>query len=849
MSSRSCGLLVAGGVLLAVGWATGDPMPRRAVSDEQPATAFFTAQVRPVLEQKCFACHSGEHPQGGLKLTSRAGVLKGGASGPAAVPGKPNASALVAAVNYHGRRMPPQGKLPQSQIDTLTRWVAMGLPWPTEHADLEPRVHHGPPQVTPETKRFWSFRTVVRPAAPAVRDRSWVKTPIDAFVLSKLEAAGLSPNPQAERIALLRRATYDLTGLPPSPEEVQRFLADTSPKAWERVVDRLLASPRYGEKWGRHWLDLVRFGESNSYERDGTKPHAWRYRDYVIRAFNEDRPYDRFLTEQLAGDLLTEGAPDPSPKPLRRKPEHLIATGYYRLGVWDDEPVDPEQALYDDLDDIVSTTGQVFLGLTLGCARCHDHKLDPLPQKDYYRFLAFFNGLRRYGARSQESVEEASIRPIAPEAEVAKNREAVRAYRAKLRENREAIEAVEARVRPDLTPVEKEEWETETRRLPIVKARVPRRLTQEEFDGYAARVEEQEALRRDTPPALDSALCVTEIGPTPRETFVLLRGNPHARGEPVEPGFPAVLSPPEPKIRPSPYGDGSGRRLALARWIASPDNPLTARVMVNRIWQYHFGRGLVRSSSDFGFQGDRPTHPELLDWLASQFVAREWRMKPLHRMIMLSSTYRMSSRANARALAKDPTNDLFWRFDMRRLQAEEVRDSILAVNGRLNLKMGGPGFFPTIPDEVLAGQSQPGANWGKSTPEEQSRRSVYIFVKRSLITPILASFDGPETDLSCPIRFATTQPTQALGLLNSAFLHEEAKAFADYLRRTAGPDPAAQVKRALWRVAQRPPTTKEIARGVRQIEALRRDEGLNADDALALFCVVALNLNEFMYLD
>jgi hypothetical protein len=315
------------------------------------------------------------------------------------------------------------------------------------------------------------------------------------------------------------------------------------------------------------------------------------------------------------------------------------------------------------------------------------------------------------------------------------------------------------------------------------------------------------------------------------------------------PGFPAVLSPPEPQITPPPYGDTSGRRLALAHWIASPDNPLTARVMVNRVWQYHFGRGIVRSSSDFGFQGDRPTHPELLDWLASEFVAKGWRLKPLHRMIMLSATYRMSSRAQRKAYARDPGNDLFWRFAPRRLQAEEVRDSILAANGSLNVKMGGPGFFPTIPEEVLAGQSQPGANWGKSSPEERARRSVYIFVKRSLITPILASFDGPETDLTCPIRFATTQPTQALGFLNSAFIHEQAKVFAEYLRRTAGPDPAAQVKRALWRVTQRPPTAKEVTRGVRYIEAMRHEQGVRPEDALTLFCVIALNLNEFIYLD
>lgn len=819
--------------------AVAHPTAVRSPLGEEERAQFFTQQVRPILERKCVACHSGGSPQGGLRLTSREAILKGGASGPAVSLSKPDQSLLIAAIHHRGRRMPPQGKLPQSQIDTLTRWVRIGLPWPGgEDASLEPEQLHRPPRVTPETTKFWSFQPVKRPAPPVVRNRAWVRTPIDAFVLQKLEAAGLSPNPPASKTVLIRRAYYDLTGLPPSPEEVRAFVSDPSPDAWPRLIDRLLASPRYGEKWGRHWLDLVRFAESNSYERDDTKPNAWRYRDYVIRAFNEDKPYRQFVLEQLAGDEL-----------VPRSPERLIATGYYRLGIWDDEPADPLAALYDDLDDIVSTTGQVFLGLTLGCARCHDHKLDPIPQTDYYRFLAFFAGVRRYGVRSPESVAEASLRPIASEEEVRKNRAAVEAYRGEVRRNQEAIDALEKRVLPDLTPVEEEEWKTETRRIPIVRERVPRILSREEFDGYVALCEERERLRRSAPPALDMALCVTEVGQEPRETFLLLRGNPHARGEKVEPGFPAVLASPPPKIVPPPHGDTCGRRLALARWIASPANPLTARVMVNRVWQYHFGRGIVRSSNDFGFQGDRPTHPELLDWLAAEFVAKGWRLKPLHRLIMLSNTYQMASRGHPKALAKDPRNDLFWRFEMRRLQAEEVRDSILAVNGSLNLTMGGPGFYPTIPEEVHAGQSQPGANWGKSTPEEERRRSVYIFVKRSLITPILASFDGPESDFTCPIRFSTTQPTQALGMLNSAFINKQAKVFAEYLRRRAGNDPAAQVKLALWRVTQRPPTAPEIARGVRFLQTLQRKEQVSPDNALTLFCLIALNLNEFIYLD
>ncbi|HZP82023.1 MAG TPA: PSD1 and planctomycete cytochrome C domain-containing protein, partial [Chthonomonadaceae bacterium] len=693
--------------------------------------AFFTDRALPILQNNCFSCHSGAKPMGGLRLTGRQDILQGGQSGPAAVPQKPEESLIIRAINYQGRQMPPTGKLPQAQIEVLTQWVKKGLPWPRDGKAIpEPTKHFTPPQVTPETMRFWSFQPVRRPAIPKVRQKSWVRNPIDAFVLKRLEAAGLAPSPPASKAALIRRVTYDLTGLPPSPEQVQAFLADTSPDAYEKLVDRLLASPRYGEKWGRHWLDLVRYAETNSYERDGPKPNAWRYRDYVIQSFNQDKPYTRFLTEQLAGDELPN-----------RTPEQLIATGYYRLGLWDDEPADSQQALYDDLDDIVSTTGQVFLGLTINCARCHDHKLDPIPQKDYYRFLSFFNGLTRYGEGSPESVAAASLRPIALESEIQKNKAEVAAYEAKKKANQDASLAIEQKVMADLAPVEKEEFRNEDARPAILRKRVPKRLSQAEFDRYLALSEERKALEKAAPKALDMALCVTEVGTTPRETHILLRGNPHVEGDTVAPGFPSVLNPPAPNIAPCAASGTSGRRTALARWIASERNPLTARVMVNRVWHYHFGRGIVRTPSDFGFQGAKPTHPELLDWLAAEFMARGWRLKPLHRLILLSSTYRMASQANPRALAKDPANDLLWRFDMRRLEAEEVRDSILAVNGSLNLKMGGPSIYPVMPEAVLAGQSMPGAGWGQSPPEEQRRRSVYIHVKRSLITPILASFD------------------------------------------------------------------------------------------------------------
>jgi len=805
---------------------------------QEEALALFKA-VKPILVEECLSCHVGADAQGKLVLTTRAALLKGGASGPSLSLTKPADSLLLRAVRYEGRRMPPKGKLAQPKIDTLTRWVAAGAPWPSgPEGDLQSKVFHGPPPVNEETKRFWSFQPVKRPAVPKPRNAAWVRNPVDAFILAKLEASGLTPNPPADRAQLIRRAYYDVIGLPPTPEEVQTFAADRAPDAWEKVVERLLASPQYGEKWGRHWLDLVRYAESNSYERDGTKPNAWRFRDYVIQSLNQDKPYDQFLTEQLAGDELDA-----------RTPERLIATGYYRLGIWDDEPADPELALYDDMDDIARTTGEVFLGMSIGCARCHDHKIDPLPAKDYYQFLSFFMGVKRYGVRSDESVREASLRPISPEEDVRRFRAEVDAHRERMRLNQEAINGVEGKIFADLVPVEKEEWRNENARPEIIRKRIGKLLTQEEFDAYRGLLRDRGRLRFNRPRGLDEALCVTEIGPKPRETFILTRGLPGAKADRVEPGFPTVLSPPQPQITPPSYGDTSGRRLALARWIASPENPLTARVMVNRVWQFHFGRGIVRSTNNFGFQGDKPTHPELLDWLADEFVKGGWKLKPLHRLIMLSNAYQMSSRANPKAIAQDPLNDLFWRYDMRRLQAEEVRDSILAVNGSLNPKMGGPSFYPTIPPEVLAGQSRPGENWGRSSPEEERRRSVYIFVKRSLVTPIIAGFDGPDTDFTCPTRFSTTQPTQALGMLNSTFVNDQAKVFARFLKEKAGADSAAQVRLALTRVTQRPPTEAEVQRGVKLIAALQSEEKMSADDALAAFCIVALNLNEFLYLD
>jgi len=923
----------------------------------------FSRDIQPLLARRCIACHGPDTREAGLRLDDRAAATAALDSGATAiVPGDASASTLVERITSDDPdvRMPPEGPaLSAAEVALVRDWIEAGAQW----------------------QAHWAFRPVARPApdAPA-RPGS-----VNAFIDTGLTARGLSRTPEADRATLLRRVTYGVTGLPPSAAEVREFLADESPDAWEKVVDRLLASPHYGEHWARHWLDLVRYAETNSFERDGAKPHAWRYRDYVIRSFNDDTPYDRFVIQQLAGDELPDATPDA-----------LIATGYYRLGLWDDEPADRLQARYDGLDDIVSTTSQVFLGLTLNCARCHDHKIDPLPQRDYYAMLAFFHNVTPMGnggdqierplfagPEAQRTYEaqvadlerrrddaQAAVTAIEQQFRAALRREAAgpaggdlddlafRFYRDAWRslpafdelkpEDEGLLPAglfditVAPSLRPDnfgyvftgflKVPVDGDYTFTldsdDGSRLTIdgrvvleydgihgegsprtatvglaggrrairldyfqglhgrgltvgwsgpgferrllsatgrrddprdlaraLRADGARLLGAEVMRDHAEKARVLERLKQERVP-VDRALVVTEHGPVAPETFVFYRGNPHADPAPenrVEPAFPAILAPPAPVITPPASGRSSGRRLALARWIASPDNPLTARVIVNRVWQHHFGRGIVRSTSNFGLMGDPPTHPELLDWLASEFVGNGWRLKALHKTILMSRAYRAASIGMPDALAQDPLNDACWRFDMRRLTAEELRDSILVASGAFNPKMFGPAIYPTMPQAVLATQSRPGSGWGDSPAAEQARRSIYIHVKRSLLTPLLADFDLADPDSSCPVRFTTTQPTQALGMMNGDFLHAQARRFAERVRREAGgtnaDQDAAMVRRALEVALVRPATDAEVTRGVALIDDLERTDGVAPGRALELFCLLLLNTNEFAYLD
>jgi hypothetical protein len=820
------------------------PVVRAAGAVSPDDARFFETTVRPILQANCVKCHGGEKTKGGLKLLSRNSILAGGETGAVVVPGKASGSLLVEAIGYKNDKlqMPPSGKLAQDQIDALTKWVEMGLPWSgaalagASGTASQPAAHHGPPTID-EGHKFWSFKPVVRPDVPKVKIAAWVRNPIDAFILAKLESKNLAPAGPADKVTLIRRATYDLTGLPPTIAEVDAFVADPSPGAYEKLVDRLLASPRYGEKWGRHWLDLVRFAETNSYERDSKKPNAWRYRDYVIRSFNDDKPYDRFVKEQLAGDELPDAA---------KNADDIIATGFYRLGIFDDDAADKEQARYDNLDDIVATVGQTFLGVTLDCARCHDHKIDPIPQKDYYKILSFFQNLNDYrngGPTDERTIPmDESRRAFVVAAQAERKRQID-----ELKERIKGVEETFKQVRSG--DPNRKTINTAADLEYAIRTEGPKVLGEEPYKKYVAlklRLKEV----RDAPAEGELALTVTERGPQAPDTFVMIRGNAHAPGAKVEPGFLEVITP-GGAIIPTPPVNAktSGRRTVLADWIASKDNPLTARVMANRIWQYHFGRGIVRSSSNFGFQGDAPTHPELLDYLASEFVSRGWSLKQMHKLLMLSNAYRMSSKSNETALAADPRNELFWRFDMRRLTAEEIRDSVLAADGTLNLAMYGPGVFPPIPKAVMQGQSRPGEGWGKATPEEACRRSIYVHAKRSLRVPIIESFDGAETDKACPVRFVTVQPTQALGMINGEFLNEEAAKLATRVKKDAGDDVAKRVALTFRLVTSQQPAKAEVDRGVELYQKLTTTDGASPEQAMRYVCLVMLNLNEFVYVD
>ena len=798
--------------------ATAVAAPHAARAAEGGEKVSFPRDVKPLLARRCFACHGPETGEGGLHLDRAETAVAELDSGlRAIVPGNAAESELLSrvAAEDESMRMPPEGDpLSAEEIATLTAWVEQGAKY----------------------EKHWAFVPAKPQAAPEVEGAAWISNPIDAFILARLEEEQLAPAPPADRRALARRAYYTVTGLPPTAEQLAAFLGDESPDAYPRLVDQLLSSLHYGEHWARHWLDLVRFAETNSFERDGAKPNAWKYRDYVIRSFNDDKPYDQFIREQLAGDELDEVTE-----------ETMTATGYYRLGLWDDEPADPLQSRADEQDDLLSTTSQALLGLTVGCARCHDHKIDPIPQADYYGLLAFFADVTPFADVSERDPARYSLWDTSAPLD-RQRRQVLLETRDEIRDEMKAMEEVGvARMSPG---------EQEVSRTPDRARLLEEKLEQylnisewELYQGTKARVKAAgEELKKLPQP--DSVLALAKCEPHPDPTHIHLRGNPHVPGDEVQPHFPELFGDEAPVIAPAAEGARSaGRRRVLAEWIASPENMLTARVIVNRVWQHHFGRGIVRSANNFGELGDPPTHPELLDWLAAWLVEHDWKLKPLHRLIMTSSAYRMSSASDERALAIDSTNDLFWRFDLRRLSAEEIRDSTLVATGEFNPTVFGQSIYPTLSAEVLATQSRPGDGWGESSPEEQARRSVYIFVKRSLLTPLLTAFDFPDVDATCEARFVTTQPGQALAMLNGEFLNQRAERLALRVAAESPGDQRRQIARALELTLGRQPTDEEIAEGAAMVSRLTQEHGQEPQKALSYWCLAVLNLNEFVYID
>jgi len=750
--------------------------------NNQRAIDVFEKTVRPLLVKHCYECHGpqAEQAASGLRLDSLLSILKGGDSGPAVVPGKPDLSLLIHAVSHEPSvtAMPPDKRLGRAEIAQLIDWVSLKAPWPVEGLDQKsrrPRVAES--GITDEDRHFWAFQPVRVQRLPRVRDRHWFRNPIDQFVLFRLEASGLSPAEPADRRTLIRRATFDLHGLPPTPQEVADFVRDDSPDAFERLVERLLNSPRYGEKWGRHWLDVARYSDSNGMDDNIAFADAWRYRDYVIAAFNQDAPYDQFVREQVAGDLLTTWhAP--------RRADAVVATTFLMLGQKQPSADDPVKQQLDIVDEQLDTLTRAFLAMTVACARCHDHKFDPYSQRDYYALAGIL--------RSTTSM--LSFRVDAKFNVTALTSSADNAMVSRLEQQMDRHDDV-------LVNGNKLDMTAELRKS--------------HTDELNAAYEKMSAI--------PTAMAV-EDG-TVSDMPVLLRGNHLTPSGPVARGVPRILAGRRPF---SVAARASGRR-ELAEWLASPENPLTARVMVNRIWQWHMGTGIVASVDNFGRLGQRPRNPELLDWLAMRFVESGWSIKAMHRLIMCSSTYRMSSRDNQAARQVDPQNQLLWRMPPRRLQAEELRDSLLMVSGQLDNTMGGR-TLPIRNHKIMSGSEISKCN----AVHQQPRRTVYLPVIRSGLHEFLTTFDFPDPSVPAGRRHATTVAPQALYMMNAPLMDTAAQRVARMLMTSAGSMTADRVRAAYELLLTRRATPGDVSQWKRFIDRrmqLAVKTGLPADAA------------------
>lgn len=909
----------------------------QAVAGEDAALSaaereFFEKSVRPILVQHCYDCHSAADVNGGLRLDSQPGWRAGGDSGAAIVPGDPDKSLLIEAVRYRNRdlQMPPQNALPKADIAVLEKWVLMGAPDP--RTDVPAEHPAGPTGMSiEEGRRFWSFRPVEDPPVPAVQDGDWVDRPIDAFLLDELRRAGLTPAPEADKRTLIRRVTFDLTGLPPTPEEVDAFVSDQRPEAWSELIDRLLQSPQYGVRWGRHWLDVARYADSNGLDENVAFGNAWRYRDYVVDAFNNDKPFDQFVREQIAGDLLPDA-----------NQETKTATGFLNLGAKVLAEPDMDKLLMDTIDEQLDTTGKAFMGLTLGCARCHDHKFDPIHQKDYYSLAAIFRstdsfaedrmGAIKFWKEHSFATEEEKERIKTVDKELADLKAAAAKFKnQKISEVRTAAqqhavdylvaatlispetpladieavarprnlhprilhhcrrhldfhsddpffadwhrladrggaEAVDRHYRP-LIESAMAAWKQQKAADPAIKSLSDIRLEQARaavFDasGFLAvppkvdyaldadsfreymRLEEKTRVFESAAPDLPSAMGVAD-GEIYTTLPIHIRGSHLNPGEPVAREFPAALHLSD--TRPV-FPDNQSGRLQLAEWLSSPRHPLTARVFVNRVWGWHFGKAIVASTENFGVLGDQPTHPKLLDWLARRFMQNGWSVKALHREILLSSAYRMSSLhpEAARCAEVDPENRLLWKFWMQRLEAEQIRDALLATSGRLDLTLGGKSV-PLRNRQFVFNHTSV-----DHTKYDSLRRSLYLPIIRNNLYSLFEQFDYPDPTMPTGHRNSTTVAPQALLLMNSPDVMDSADALAAIVLKMS--DERDRVTAAYRRTLSRRPTEEEMARAINFVGELTSGaitaQGLLPDrehSAWSLFCQSLYASNEFIY--
>ncbi len=817
MSPQKISRLVGWNAVLVVGLLVPSMSAAEPARDQ---VDFFERKIRPVLVERCYECHStsAKKSKGGLVLDTRAGVIKGGDAGPAIIPGDPDKSKLIEAVRYKNRdlQMPPKSPLSPDQVRDLEQWVKLGAPDPRTESMAEPAGKRA--LTVEEGRQFWAFQPLANSEVPKVQGAKLkAQNPIDAFIDAKLAEKKLSAAQPADRRSLIRRATFDLTGLPPTPAEVDDFLADKSPDAFAKVVDRLLDTPGYGERWGRHWLDVARYADSNGLDENVAFGNAWRYRDYVVNSFNADKPYNRFVREQIAGDLLpAEGT--------SQRHEQLTALGFLSIGPKLLAEPDKVKLEMDLIDEQIETLGRAFLGMTFGCARCHDHKFDPVPTADYYALAAIFKSTRTMD----------DLKTIAkwhePEVATPAERAAVEAHQKQVAEQKAAIAKLVATANKSLVTDKglKEVPKNAESQYPINTVAELKRLR-----------EAVAKLEKDAP-EMPSTMGVTDSTNVVKTLPVHIRGSHLTLGKPVERGFPQVM---QVANLHSELPEKQSGRLELAQWLASPEHPLTARVMVNRVWRWHFGQGLVASTDNFGVLGDRPSHPELLDWLARKFIAEGWSVKSMHRLIMSSAAYQRATKpaADPRRSVADPENRLLAHFPIRRLEAEEVRDAVLFVAGALDRTMGGK-TVPVKNREFFFNHTSKDA-----TTYDSPRRALYLPVVRNNVYDLFEQFDFPDPAVPNGNRNATVVAPQALLMLNSELVGKAAEKFASALLASVSDD-ARRIELAYAKAYARPPTAKELMRAKRFLADFKPDSAASPS-AWAVLCQSLLAANEFIYLN